>query len=257
MNFQRQKIALETIVRKEVGRFIRIWPQTLLPPLINQSLYFIIFGGFIGSQISEIKGISYMSYLVPGLIMMGIISNSFANVVSSFFSSKFMHNVEEMIVASVSNTVILMGYIFGGMLRGLLVGLLIWGMSIFFVQTSIAHPLYFADFASLTALLFALAGFLNALFAKKFDDISIFQTFILTPLTYFGGVFYSIDHLPTFWQTISKLNPILYMVDGFRYGFYGIHDLNPAFGLSFLMICCLLFIFFNLWLMRRGYGLKS
>ncbi len=257
MNFQRQKIALETIVRKEVGRFTRIWAQTLLPPLINQSLYFIIFGGFIGSQISEIKGISYMSYIIPGLIMMGIISNSFANVVSSFFSSKFMHNVEEMIVASVSNEVILLGYTFGGMLRGLLVGLLILGMSLFFVPFTIAHPLYFVAFAVLTALLFALAGFLNALFAKKFDDISIFQTFILTPLTYFGGVFYSIDHLPPFWQTISKFNPILYMVDGFRYGFYGINDLNPAFGLLFLLLCCIVLTLLNLHMMKKGYGLKT
>ena len=257
MNFSRQKIAFETIVRKEVGRFMRIWPQTLLPPLINQSLYFIIFGGFIGSQISNIKGISYMSYIIPGLIMMGIINNSFTNVVSSFFSSKFQRNVEEMIVASVSNSTMLLGYSAGGVLRGLLVGALILGMSIFFVHPSILHPFFFLAFALLTAVLFSFAGFFNGLLAKKFDDISLFQTFILTPLTYFGGVFYSIDRLPSFWQTVSKLNPILYMVDGFRYGFYGISDVNPALSLLFLTGFCFLMGGLSLWILKKGYGMKS
>ena len=257
MSLERQSMAFRTIVRKEVTRFMRIWPQTLLPPLINQSLYFIIFGGFIGSQISEIKGISYMSYIIPGLIMMGVINNSFANVVSSFFSSKFQRNVEEMMVAPVSNATILFGYTVGGVLRGILVGLLILGMALFFVPFQIEHPFYFFTFSLLTAFLFSVAGFFNGLLARKFDDISIFQTFILTPLTYFGGVFYSIDRLPSFWQTVSKLNPILYMVDGFRYGFYGINDVDPLFALVFLLICCLILVGMSLWMLDSGYGLKS
>lgn len=257
MNFQRQAIALETIVRKEITRFTRIWMQTLLPPLINQSLYFIIFGGFIGSQISDIKGVSYMSYIVPGLIMMGVINNSFSNVVSSFFGSKFQRNIEELVVASVSNTVILLGYSIGGIIRGLLVGILILGMSVFFVPVHVEHPFYFITFALLTAFLFSLAGFFNALLAKKFDDIAVFQTFILTPLTYFGGVFYSIDRLPAFWQSVSKLNPILYMVDGFRFGSYGISDIDPQFGLLFLLASCAAMTGLNLWMLRQGHGLKS
>lgn len=257
MNTRRQWIAFDTLVRKEVIRFMRIWPQTLLPPLINQSLYFVIFGGFIGSQISGINGVSYMEFIIPGLMMMGVINNAFSNVVSSFFGSKFQRNVEEMMVSPISDVVILAGYTVGGMLRGLLVGLLIFGMSLFFVHPTVDHPVFVLLFALLTALVFSLAGFLNGLLAKKFDDVSLFQTFILTPLTYFGGVFYSIDRFPVVWQWVSKLNPILYMVDGFRYGFYGFSDVNVWVSLSFLLGFAVILGGLDLWMLKKGYGLKT
>lgn len=257
MKLRIQWVAFQTIVSKEVNRFMRIWPQTLLPPLINQSLYFLIFGAFIGSQISEVKGISYMNFILPGLMMMGIINNSFSNVVSSFFGSKFQHNIEELLISPTSSIVILLGYTLGGMLRGLLVGVLIYVMSLFFVDPVVSHPGMILIFACLTSLLFSLAGFLNGLFAKKFDDISIFQTFILTPLTYFGGVFYSIEKLPPVWQTVSKFNPILYMVDGFRYGFYGIHDISVEISVLGLLGMTLLLGALNVFLIRRGFGLRS
>lgn len=257
MNLRIQWIALQTLVYKEVSRFLRIWGQTLVPPLINQSLYFIIFGGFIGSQIGEIQGVSYMSFILPGLVMMAVINSSFSNVVSSFFGSKFQHNIEEMIVSPMSKEVMLMGYSLGGVLRGVMVGLLIFIVAFFFIDVRVDHPFYVLAFLLLTAILFALAGFLNGLFAKKFDDISIFQMFILTPLTYFGGVFYSIDSLPAFFQMLSKFNPILYMVNGFRYGFFGFSDVNVGFSLIFLVGSCLLLGFLNWELLRRGYGLKN
>lgn len=252
-----QWIAFQTIVTKEVHRFVRIWAQTLLPPLINQSLYFVIFGGFIGSQIESMQGIPYMSFILPGLIMMAVINSSFSNVVSSFFGSKFQRSIEELMVSPSSKEVILMGYTIGGVLRGLLVGILIFVLALFFVDVRLEHPLFILAFGFLTALLFALAGFLNGLIAKKFDDISVFQTFILTPLTYFGGVFYSIEMLPPLFQTLSKFNPILYMVDGFRFGFFGSSDLNVWVSLSFLLGSCAVLTLINWELLRRGFGLRS
>ncbi len=257
MTFSIQWIAFKTIVSKEVTRFTRIWPQTLLPPLINQSLYFVIFGGFIGSQIESIQGVSYMSFILPGLVMMGVITSSFSNVVSSFFGSKFQRSIEELMVSPTSKEVVLAGYTFGGVLRGLLVGMLIFCVAFYFVDVQVLHPFFVFTFVFLTALLFSLAGFLNALFARKFVDISVFQTFILTPLTYFGGVFYSIESLPPLFQTLSKFNPILYMVDGFRYGFFGFSDVNVWTSLGVLIACCVLLTGICWELLRRGYGLKS
>lgn len=257
MNLSVQWIAFKTIVDKEVTRFLRIWPQTLLPPLINQLLYFVIFGGFIGSQIQEIQGISYMSFILPGLVMMGVINSSFSNVVSSFFGNKFQRSIEEILVSPTSKEVLLAGYIMGGVLRGLLVGALIFGVAFFFVDVQVAHPFFIVTFVFLTAVLFALVGFLNGLFARKFDDISVFQTFILTPLMYFGGVFYSIESLPPLFQMLSKFNPILYMVDGFRFGFFGFSDVPVWSSFGFLVGCCALLTFINWELLRRGSGLKS
>lgn len=257
MNLRIQWIAFKTLVIKEVTRFLRIWGQTLVPPLINQSLYFIIFGGFIGSQIGEIQGISYMSFILPGLVMMAVINSSFSNVVSSFFGSKFQHNIEEMMVSPMSKEVMLMGYTIGGVLRGVMVGILIFLVAFFFIDVRVDHPFYVLAFLLLTAFLFALAGFLNGLFAKKFDDISIFQMFILTPLTYFGGIFYSIESLSPFFQALSKFNPILYMVNGFRYGFFGFSDVDVGVSLLFLTGACLGLTLINWELLRRGYGLKN
>lgn len=257
MNFHGQWIAFLTIVRKEVTRFLRIWPQTLLPPVINQSLYFVIFGGFIGSQIQEVQGVSYMEFIIPGLIMMAVISNSFANTVSSFFGAKFMRNVEELMVSPTKNSVIVLGWSVGGMLRGFLIGLIVFAVSFFFTQPEIQHPILLILFFVLTSAVFSFGGFLNALFAKKFDDVSVFPTFILTPLTYLGGVFYSVSSLPPFWQTLSKLNPIVYIMDGFRYSFYGFSEMNVWMSLGILFVFALGLFWLNVSLLNRGKGLKQ
>ena len=257
MNARDNYIAFSTIVRKEVTRFTRIWTQTLLPPAITQSLYFIIFGKFVGSRIGEVQGISYMGFIVPGLVMMALINSSFANVVSSFFSSKFQRSIEELLVSPTPDWIIIAGYVAGGVLRGLIVGAVVFFISIFFVRPHIFHLGIILVFAVLTTLLFSLSGLTNGIFAKKFDDVSIFPTFVLTPLTYLGGVFYSVHSLPPVWQYISKLNPVLYMVDGFRYGFYGISDVHV--GLSALLLSSLIVIltFINLYLLKKGIGLKA
>jgi ABC-2 type transport system permease protein len=236
---------------------LRIWSQTLLPPVINQSLYFIIFGGFIGSQVRSINGIPYMAFIVPGLIMMAVITSSFSNVVSSFFGSKFQKNIEEMLVSPTPNWVIVAGYAMGGVARGILVGVIIFAISIFFVHPVIYNGFIVALFVFLTAVVFSLGGLINGIFATKFDDVSIFPTFVLTPLTYFGGVFYSIKDLPSFWQLLTKFNPILYMVDGFRYGFFGFSDVDVGFSIMMLLIFTLVLVAAALYLLKKGTGLKS
>jgi len=250
-------VAYQTILRKEIIRFLRIWMQTLLPPMITQSLYFVIFGTFIGSQIRDIQGVSYMAFIVPGLVMMAVINSSFSNVVSSFFGAKFQRNIEELMVSPTPSWVVIAGFISGGMARGLLVGLVVFGVSVFFTQPVISHFFIILMFIVLTSLVFSLGGLINGIFGRKFDDISIFPTFVLTPLTYLGGVFYSIKDLPEFWQAVSRLNPILYMVDGFRYGFYGISDVSIWISASILVFFTVLLIGINLFLLRKGIGLKS
>ncbi len=253
----RNYVAFMTIVRKEITRFMRIWSQTLLPPVITQSLYFIIFGGFVGSQIAPINGVSYMAFIVPGLVMMGVITSSFQNVVSSFFGSKFQRNIEELMVSPVPNPVIIGGYVAGGALRGVMVGAIVFLISMFFVKLQVFNLALVFLFVVLTAIVFALGGLLNAIFAKKFDDISIFPTFVLTPLTYLGGVFYSIHRLPEFWQGISKLNPVLYMVDGFRYGFLGFADVDVGLSLAILGGTAVLLAGICYYLLEKGIGLKN
>ncbi|HSP00070.1 MAG TPA: ABC transporter permease, partial [Thioalkalivibrio sp.] len=211
MNLHGNWIAFQTIVIKEVLRFARIWVQTVLPPAITTALYFIIFGGLIGSRIGEMDGLRYMDFIVPGLIMMTIITNSYANVVSSFYGSKFQHHIEEMLVAPIPNSLIILGFIAGGVARGLTVGVAVTLVSLFFSPFSMHSIGITLSVVLLTSILFALAGLINGIFAKSFDDISIVPTFVLTPLTYLGGVFYSITMLPEFWQGVSHLNPILYM----------------------------------------------
>lgn len=250
-------ISLFTIVRKEYVRFMRIWTQTLLPPVINQSLYFIVFGSLIGSQIRDIDGIPYMAFIVPGLVMMAIITSSFMNVVSSFFSSKFLKNIQEVMVSPTPKWVVMLGYTIGGMMRGLMVGLIIFGVSFFFITPAIKHPFIVILFALLTSLLFSLAGLTMGIFARKFDDVSFVPTFILTPLTYLGGVFYSIKGLPEFWQKVSQLNPIFYMIDGFRFGFYGQGDLSVFISILVLFIFILIFAILNWRLLERGYRMKT
>jgi len=252
-----QYIAYMTIVRKEVTRVFRIWPQTLFPPIITQTLYFLIFGKFIGSQIDDIQGVGYMAFIIPGLVMMAVINSSFMNVVGSFFSAKFQRSIEEILVSSSSNPVIIAGYVTGGVVRGIIVGFLVFLVSIFFTQPQIYHLGIVFAFIFLTAIVFALGGLLNAIFATKFDDISIFPTFILTPLIYLGGVFYSINNLPPFWQKLSKFNPVLYMVNGFRYGFYGFSDVNVLLSFVILAALAIVLTIVNLSLLARGTGLKA
>lgn len=249
--------AFKSLLAKEINRFTRIWVQTLVPPAITMTLYFIIFGSLIGSRIGQMGGFSYMEYIVPGLIMMSVITNSYSNVASSFFSAKFQKNIEELLVAPVPNYVIIAGFVMGGVVRGLLVGTIVTCVSLFFVDLQVQHWGIIIATVFLTSVVFSLGGLINAVFAKTFDDISIIPTFILTPLTYLGGVFYSISLLPEFWQGISKINPIVYMVNAFRYGFLGVSDVGivTSFGVLFGFIVVLYGVAH--YLVTKGIGLRS
>jgi ABC-2 type transport system permease protein len=249
--------AFNTIVLREVRRFTRIWPQTLLPPAVTMTLYFIIFGNLIGSRIGEMGGFNYMAFIVPGLIMMAVITSSYANVVSSFFSMKFQRSIEELLVSPVPNWVILAGYVAGGMSRGLGIGLIVTLLSLAFTDLSIHNLPMVILTVFLTSALFAVGGFINAMLATKFDDISIVPTFVLTPLTYLGGVFYSIDMLPAFWQGVSMINPILYMVNAFRYGILGVSDVNPYIALGMILVFITLLSAVALRMLERGKGIRS
>ncbi len=257
MNLALNITAVRTLIRKEMVRVLRIWIQTIVPPAITMTLYFIIFGNLIGKRIGTMEGFDYMAYIAPGLIMMSVITNSYGNVVSSFFGAKFGRHIEEMLVAPMSNGAIIIGHVAGGVLRGLLVGLLVTVIALFFTRLEVAHPLIMISVVLLSSIVFSLAGFINAIFAKKFDDISIVPTFVLTPLTYLGGVFYSISLLPEFWQGVSRANPILYMVNAFRYGILGTSDIDIGhayviligFTIGLFTVCVLL--------MRRGVGIRE
>jgi ABC-2 type transport system permease protein len=257
MNTNRIFIAYLTIIRKEIVRIFRIWSQTLLPSVITISLYYLIFGSFIGSQIRHIGSFSYMQFIVPGLVMMAVITNSFSNVISSFFSAKFQRNLEELLVSPTPEWIIIAGYVTGGVIRGLVVGAIVLGISLLFTQIAIHSTAVIVMFIILTAVLFSLAGLLNAIYAKSFDGISIIPTFVLTPLTYLGGVFYSIKVLPAFWQSVSQVNPILYMVNGFRYGFLGISDVSIFSSFSVILVFIMILLGINLYLFKRGYGLRN
>ncbi len=251
------RIALTTIIIREVLRFSRIWLQTLLPPMVVTSLYFIIFGNLIGPRIGQMDGFSYNEFIMPGLVMMAVITNSYSNVVSSFYSSKFHRNIEEMLVSPMPNYIILLGYTLGGVARGLMVGVLVTVVALFFTDLKIEHPWITITIVFLTAMLFSLGGFINALFAKSFDDISIVPTFVLTPLTYLGGVFYSIDMLSSFWRQVSLANPILYMVNGFRYGILGVSDIGIATAIGLILAMVVVTFGVALLLMERGVGIRS
>jgi ABC-2 type transport system permease protein len=257
MNAQEQTVAFLTIVRKEIRRFIRIWPQTLLPSAITMSLYFVIFGSLIGSRIGEMGGFSYMEFVVPGLIMMAIVTNSYSNVVSSFFGSKFNHSVEELLVSPTPNYIILMGYVVGGVIRGLLVAMIVTAVSLFFTRLHIHSVTVVVLGVVLTSVLFALAGFINAVFANSFDDISIIPTFVLTPLIYLGGVFYSLDLLPDFWAGVSKLNPLVYVVNAFRFGVLGVADVSVGFAFAMLAGFTLLAFSYSMYLLNSGTRLRQ
>lgn len=250
-------IAYKTIVIKEILRFSRIWLQTIVPPAITMGLYFIIFGQLIGSQLNDIDNYSYMDYIVPGLIIMSIITNSYANVVSSFYGTKFHHHIEELLVSPISNLTIIAGYVSGGVARGLIVGMVVTLVSLFFTRINIDSYLVTFVIALLTAILFSLGGLINAIFANSFDDISIVPTFVLTPLTYLGGVFYSIEMLPELWQNVSLFNPVLYMVNGFRMGMLGVSDASLTTAILIILGFIALLGSIALWLLHHGVGIKK
>jgi ABC-2 type transport system permease protein len=250
-------IAFSTIVRKEVRRFVRIWVQTLVPPVITISLYFVIFGSLIGSRIGQMGGYSYMEFIVPGLILMSVINNAYANVVSSFFSQKYQRNIEELLVSPVPNYVILIGFVVGGSARGLAIGLIASVVAMFFSGFYMHNIFIAVAVVLLSSVVFSLGGFINAIYANKFDDITIIPTFVLTPLIYLGGVFYSIDLLPDFWRAVSHVNPMFYMVDAFRYGILGISDVNIIYALMILVIFVIGLFSFALFLLHKGKGLRS
>jgi ABC-2 type transport system permease protein len=257
LNIALNLVAVKTIIRKEMVRVVRIWVQTIVPPAITMTLYFIIFGNLIGRRIGTMDGFDYMQYIAPGLIMMSVITNSYGNVVSSFFGAKFGRHLEEMLVAPMSNAAIIVGHVAGGVLRGLLVGLLVTIIALFFTRLEVAHPLVTISIVLLSSIVFSLAGFINAVLAKKFDDISIVPTFVLTPLTYLGGVFYSISLLPEFWQKVSMANPILYMVNAFRYGILGVSDIGIAHAYVILLVFVVVLFSTCMYMMQRGIGIRE
>ena len=250
-------IGLKTLVRKEVVRIMRIWIQTIVPPAITMTLYFIIFGNLIGRRIGSMGGFDYMQYIAPGLIMMSVITTSYANVVSSFFGAKFARHIEEMLVSPMSNATVIMGHVEGGVFRGQLVGALLTIVALFFTKLEVQHPLITLSIVILSSTVFALAGFINAVFARKFDDISIVPTFVLTPLTYLGGVFYSISLLPEFWQKVSLANPIIYMVNAFRYGILGVSDINITYAYLIVGLFVAGLFSVSLALLNRGVGIRE
>jgi ABC-2 type transport system permease protein len=246
-----------TIVRKEVKRFFRVWKQTIVPPVITTTLYYVIFGQFIGSRIGVVGGFSYMEFIVPGLVMMSVIMNSFSHVVSSFYMAKFQKTIEEILVSPTPYWVIISGFITGGVIRGMITGSIVLAVAMFFTHLSFAYIGLTITFAFLTSLLFALIGLLNWLIADSFDSTSIVPNFVLTPLTYLGGVFYSISMLPPVWQMVSHANPILYMIDGFRYGMHGTSDISPLISFSVLLGFCAIFFMIIWYMFSKGQGIRS
>ena len=257
MTFTENLAAFKTLLTKEVLRFARIWIQTILPAMITTALYFVIFGNLIGSKIGDMAGFRYVDYIVPGLILMSVITNSYANTVSSFYSAKFQRNIEEMLVSPMSNTVILLGFIGGGVVRGMSVGLGVAIVALLFTRFQLHSVWVAVSIALLTAVLFSIGGILNAIYAKSFDDISIVPTFVLTPLTYLGGIFYTIHMLPAFWQKVSLFNPILYMINAFRYGILGVSDINVLYSYLIILAFIAGLFGFGLYLLNKGYGIRS
>jgi len=257
LNLRLNAVAVTTLVRKEVIRVLRIWIQTIVPPAITMTLYFIIFGNLIGKRIGTMDGFDYMSYIAPGLIMMSVITSSYGNVVSSFFGAKFGRHIEEMLVSPMSNAAIVIGHVSGGLIRGLFIGMLVTVVALFFTKLDVQHPFVTISVVVLSSIVFALAGFINAIFAKKFDDISIVPTFIITPLTYLGGVFYSINLLDEPWQSISKANPILYMVNAFRHGILGRSDIDISHAYMMLFVFIVVLFTICVTLMNRGVGIRE
>ncbi len=256
-NWKHYRVAFNTIAIKEVRRFSRVWIQTIIPPMITTALYFVIFGKMIGSQLAPIDGITYMDYIVPGLIMMSIITNAYANVVSSFYGSKFGRYIEELLISPIPPSLILAGYITGGVARGLMVGVMVSIVASIFTELQVANLFVLLSVVILTSILFSMGGFINAVYAKSFDDITLIPTFVLTPLTYLGGIFYSVDMLPGVWHGISLFNPILYMINTFRYGMLGVSDIDLTLAYGVILGFIVALYSFCLWLLKSGKGTRS
>lgn len=250
-------VGYKTIVRKEIMRILRIWGQTIVPPAMTMALYFIIFGELIGRRIGDMGGFTYMEYIVPGLVIMSVITNAYGNMVSSFFGAKFGRHIEELLISPLPNWVILAGYVTGSLVRGLIVGVVVLLISLFFTHLQVANFAVTISVLVLTAIVFSLAGMVNAIFARKFDDVTIIPTFVLTPLTYLGGVFYTIALLPEFWQRVSIFNPILYMVNGFRFGILGVSDVSLTQTYGVIIIAGMVLFMWCMWLLKRGVGLRT
>ncbi len=257
MTLQELFNAFITLLAKEILRFLRIWIQTLLPSVITIALYFIIFGQLIGSQLADIKGYQYIDYIVPGMIMLSIITNAYSNVVASFYSTKFQKHIEEMLVSPMPNYVIIWGFIGGGITRSLIVGIAVTATASLFTEVHFESPVLLLTVALLTSILFSLAGLINAVFANSFDDISLIPTFVLTPLTYLGGIFYSIDMLPELWRNLSHLNPVLYMVDAFRSSMLGVSDMDIRLSLAIIVSFVLILYALTDRLLSKGVGIRS
>lgn len=252
-----QWTGLKTIVIREYGRIVRIWAQTIVPSAVTSALYFVIFGSLIGKRVGLMDGVPYMQYIAPGLIMMAVITNSYGNVVSSFFGAKFGKHVEEMLVAPLPNWIIVLGYVGGGLVRGLLVGGAVTAVSLIFTDLHVHHVFVIVAAVVLTSVVFSLGGFLNAMFAKNFDQVNWIPTFVLTPLTYFGGVFYSIALLPQWAQQMSYANPILHMVNAFRYGFLGTSDVNVYVAFAIMLLSAIVLFATAVNFMNRGTGMRE
>lgn len=253
-------ISFYTIIRKDIVRIIRIWPQTLLPSIITSVLYFLIFGTVLGSRIGTMQGVDYMTFVVPGLVMLAIVTTSYANTSFTFFTSKFFaRSIDEILVSPTPPWLLIAGFIGGGVVRGLLVGTLVLLVSLFFTGLTLAihNILIIFAFAILTCLVFSLAGLVNGIYAKSIDGINIIPTFVLTPLVYLGGIFYSVHVLPAWWQTITYANPLFYLINGFRYGFLGMADISLAISVGMLILLILILIAINWYLIRTGLGLKQ
>ena len=250
-------IGFMTILRREFGRILRIWGQTIVPSAVTAALYFVIFGSLIGRRIGQMDGVDYTQYIAPGLIMMAVITNAYANVSSSFFGAKFQRYLEEISVSPLPDWIVVLGYVGGGVLRGLLVGFAVTLVALFFTHLPVQHVLLIIVAVLLTAVIFSLAGFINGVFAKNFDQVNWIPTFVLTPLTYFGGIFYSVSMLPEWAQDLSYSNPVLYMVNAFRFGFFGRSDVDIAQAFVIMLIFAAVLFAIALWLMRRGIGLRD
>ncbi len=257
MNGVQQLRALATLLEREVLRFVRIWPQTIIPPMVTTLLYFIIFGGLIGARIGELDGVSYMHFIAPGLVLMAVISNSYANVVSSFFSAKLNRHIEEMMVSPMSHVSLILGFMAGGMARGLAVGLAVALVATFFVGLQVEKPFIALVVVLLTSAVFSLAGLINAVFAKTFDDISIIPTFVLTPLTYLGGVFFSLSLLPAFWRDVALFNPLWYMISAFRGAMIGVSDVPLGLALALLLGLFMALFAACILILHKGWGLRG
>lgn len=258
MNARRLWISFSTIVRKDVVRIFKIWPQTFLPSVVTSVLYFLVFGTVLGERIGDVGGFSYLQFVVPGLVMLAVVTNSFSDVATVFFVSKFFsRNIDEILVSPTPPSVIIAGFVGGGIVRGVLVGALVLLVSAFFVPLSFAHPWVMLLFLVLSSLVFSLAGLVNGIYAKSFDGISIVPTFVLTPLVYLGGVFFSIGALPGFWRDLATINPIFYLINGFRYGILGISDVPIATSIAVLLGLAVALIATNWYFIRTGLGLRQ